>query len=78
VTWFYYGFSTPSAAAANQPAISTSASIPGGLTNLFAYNASPSPFYYTGGTPHTTGSSMYVLWAQTTGTIATAPNAGIF
>ena len=78
VTWFYYGFSTPSAAAPNQPVISTSASIPGGLTNLYAYNANPSPFYYTGGTPHTTGSNMYVFWAQTTGLVATAPNAGIF
>lgn len=75
VTWFYYGFSTPSAAAANQPVITQSATVPSGLTNTYAYNANPSPFYYTGGTPHTTGSSMYILWSQTTGTSATAPNA---
>jgi hypothetical protein len=63
VTWFYYGFSTPASAAANQPVISTSASVPGALTQNIAMNASPSPFYFTGGLPFVDGFGSYSFYA---------------
>ena len=63
VTWFYYGFSTPAAAAANQPVISQSASVPGALTQNIAMNASPSPFYFTGGLPFVDGFGSYSFYA---------------
>ena len=63
VTWFYYGFSTPAAAAANQPVISQSASVPGALTQTIAMNASPSPFYFTGGIPFVNGSGTYTFYS---------------
>lgn len=66
VTWFYYGFSTPSAAAANQPVISQSASVPGALTQNIAMNASPSPFYFTGGIPFVDGFGSYTFYSLLT------------
>lgn len=59
VSWYYYGIAQPAAASVLQPTITQSASLPGGLSNAYAYNASPSPFYYVGGYQVTTGSSQY-------------------
>ncbi len=63
VTWFYYGFSTPASAAANQPAISTATSVPGTLTQTIAQNVSPSPFYFTGGIPYLDGFGSYTFYS---------------
>jgi lysophospholipase L1-like esterase len=54
-TWYWFGISTPAAAAVTAPTITQSATTT--LTNLYAYNASPSPFYITGGPPADSGSS---------------------
>lgn len=59
VTWSYYGISVPAAAQSIQPAITNSASVPGGLTNVYAYNATPAPFYFTQGQLHISGIPMY-------------------
>jgi lysophospholipase L1-like esterase len=66
VTWLYYGFSTPSAAAANQPVISVASSVPGTLTQNIAMNASPSPFYFTGGIPYVDGFGSYSFYSVLT------------
>jgi lysophospholipase L1-like esterase len=78
VTWFYYGFSTPSSAAANQPVISQSASVPGALTQTIAMNASPSPFYFIGGIPFVNGSGTYSFYSLlTVGSTKGSPWAGV-
>jgi lysophospholipase L1-like esterase len=77
VTWFYYGFSTP-AAAANQPAISQSASVPGPLTQNIAMNASPSPFYFTGGIPYVDGFGSYSFYSLlSSGSSKAGPSAAV-
>jgi lysophospholipase L1-like esterase len=78
VTWFYYGFSTPSAAAPNQPVISQSASVPGALTQNIAMNANPSPFYFTGGIPYVDGFGSYSFYSLlTVGSTKGGPSAAV-
>jgi lysophospholipase L1-like esterase len=78
VTWLYYGYSIPASAAANQPVISQSASVPGALTQTIAMNVSPSPFYFTGGIPFVNGSGTYGFYSLlTTGSTKGGPYAAV-
>jgi len=78
VTWFYYGFSTPASAAANQPVISTATSVPGALTQTIAMNANPSPFYFTGGIPFVDGFGSYSFYSLlTVGSTKGGPSAAV-
>lgn len=77
-SWYFYGLAQPAAAAVNQPAISTSASVPGGLTQTIAMNASPSPFYYTNGLPFVDGFGSYSFYsAYTIGTTKNQENFAV-
>jgi lysophospholipase L1-like esterase len=78
VTWFYYGISVPGSSAVDQPVISTSASVPGALTQTIAMNASPSPFYFTGGIPYVDGFGSYSIYSLlTSGNSKGGPSAAV-